>query len=185
MSTYNLVMTKKLYEHLPPVLIENTKPEQLIKKIHSAESHLAAKITNFSGSMFFAYAHGVWFIGWIILNQGWLNPHILPFDPFPYGLLTMIVSLEAIFLSTFILVAQNRQALVDTYRELEDEKEQKEEDVQQEELEQDVEGIQKDMEDIQQDLDKLVKGMQYIQQKITIVEEKNRASGETKVKEDL
>ena len=63
-------------------------------------------ITSFSGRMVFAYVHIVWFTVWILLNTGRLG---LPaFDPFPYGLLTMIVSLEAIFLSTFVLISQNR-----------------------------------------------------------------------------
>jgi len=56
--------------------------------------------------MVFVYVHIVWFIAWIILNSGLFG--LRPFDPFPYGLLTMIVSLEAIFLSTFVLISQNR-----------------------------------------------------------------------------
>jgi hypothetical protein len=55
------------------------------------------------------YLHVAWFVGWIALNRGLLG--IAPFDPFPFGLLTMIVSLEAIFLATFVLLSQNRQAL--------------------------------------------------------------------------
>jgi uncharacterized membrane protein len=66
-------------------------------------------ITAFSGSMIFVYLHVAWFALWIALNQGWLG--FRAFDPFPFGLLTMIVSLEAIFLSTFVLISQNRQAL--------------------------------------------------------------------------
>jgi uncharacterized membrane protein len=58
--------------------------------------------------MIFAYVHIVWFVVWILLNTGWFG--LRAFDPFPYGLLTMIVSLEAIFLSTFVLISQNRQA---------------------------------------------------------------------------
>jgi uncharacterized membrane protein len=50
----------------------------------------------------------LWFGGWIIWNLGFAG--LTPFDPFPFGLLTMIVSLEAIFLSTFVLISQNRQA---------------------------------------------------------------------------
>jgi len=74
----------------------------------SVQARLADAITAFSGRMTFAYAHIVWFITWIFLNSGSLG---LPaFDPFPYGLLTMIVSLEAIFLSTFVLISQNRQS---------------------------------------------------------------------------
>ena len=117
--------TKQHEQTIPPVEV---KPEQVLKTLHSAESHFAQKITDFSGSMRFVYLHGAWFVMWIAINQGILRPFIQPFDPFPYGLLTMVVSLEAIFLSTFIMVAQNRQALVDTYRELEEDKEQAEEE---------------------------------------------------------
>ena len=70
------------------------------------QDRVADAITLFSGRMFFAYAHLVWFGIWILLNTGRVG--VRPFDPFPYGLLTMIVSLEAIFLSTFVLISQNR-----------------------------------------------------------------------------
>ena len=56
--------------------------------------------------MIFVYVHIVWFGAWILLNTG--NFGVQPFDPYPYGLLTMVVSLEAIFLSTFVLISQNR-----------------------------------------------------------------------------
>jgi uncharacterized membrane protein len=62
------------------------------------ENRVADAITRFAGSMDFVYVHIVWFILWISLKV----------EKFPFGLLTMIVSLEAIFLSTFILVSQNR-----------------------------------------------------------------------------
>jgi CRP/FNR family cyclic AMP-dependent transcriptional regulator len=74
----------------------------------------------FSGSMPFLLSHTVWFAVWISLNT-----FILPkdpatgergFDPFPFGLLTMIVSLEAIFLACFVLISQNRQAQKDKVR---------------------------------------------------------------------
>lgn len=73
----------------------------------------------FSGSMPFLISHTVWFALWISLNT-----FILPknadgtrgFDPFPFGLLTMIVSLEAIFLACFVLISQNRQAQKDKVR---------------------------------------------------------------------
>lgn len=70
------------------------------------QERLADTITTFSGRMVFVYIHIIWFGLWILLNTGRLG--IPPFDPFPYGLLTMIVSLEAIFLSTFVLISQNR-----------------------------------------------------------------------------
>ena len=57
------------------------------------------------------YLHAVWFIVWITINLRWI-PGVKPFDPFPFGLLTMIVSLEAIFLSTFVLVSQNRMTVL-------------------------------------------------------------------------
>jgi uncharacterized membrane protein len=70
------------------------------------QDRLADGITSFSGRMIFVYVHIFWFALWILLNTGLLG--VPPFDPFPYGLLTMIVSLEAIFLSTFVLISQNR-----------------------------------------------------------------------------
>jgi uncharacterized membrane protein len=70
------------------------------------EERLADLITDFSGRMYFIYFHVVWFAIWIILNLGFFD--FKPFDPFPFGLLTMIVSLEAIFLATFVLISQNR-----------------------------------------------------------------------------
>lgn len=75
------------------------------------QDRVADWITAFSGSMPFVYLHLAWFGLWLLLNLRWL-PGIKPFDPFPFGLLTMIVSLEAIFLSTFVLVSQNRMSLV-------------------------------------------------------------------------
>ena len=59
--------------------------------------------------------HVVWFAAWILANTGALGIH--PFDPFPFGLLTLVVSLEAIFLSIFVLMAQSREATVAELRE--------------------------------------------------------------------
>lgn len=70
------------------------------------EERLADLITDFSGRMFFVYFHIVWFGAWLAINLGYTR--IQPFDPYPFGLLTMIVSLEAIFLATFVLISQNR-----------------------------------------------------------------------------
>jgi len=66
-------------------------------------------VTQFSGSMAFVYLHAGWFAAWILLNTGRFG--VAAFDPFPYGLLTMIVSLEAIFLSTLVLITQNRMSV--------------------------------------------------------------------------
>jgi uncharacterized membrane protein len=62
------------------------------------ENRIADRITTFSGSMKFVYLHVIWFTSWIALGV----------EKYPYGLLTMIVSLEAIFLSTFVMISQNR-----------------------------------------------------------------------------
>jgi len=72
----------------------------------SVHDHIADTITSCSGRMGFVYLHVVWFGLWILLNTGRVG--VQAFDPFPYGLLTMIVSLEAIFLSTVVLISQNR-----------------------------------------------------------------------------
>lgn len=74
------------------------------------QDRIADVITRFSGSMWFVYLHVAWFGLWIALNLGWLG--VRPFDPFPFGLLTMVVSLEAIFLATFVLISQNRMGVV-------------------------------------------------------------------------
>jgi CRP/FNR family cyclic AMP-dependent transcriptional regulator len=74
---------------------------------------IADWIAWFSGSMQFLILNGAWFVIWITLNT---VPGLLTFDPFPFGLLTMIVSLEAIFLSCFVLISQNRQAQKDKVR---------------------------------------------------------------------
>ncbi|MEZ4669299.1 MAG: DUF1003 domain-containing protein [Anaerolineae bacterium] len=68
-----------------------------------------------AGDIRFVYACALWFFVWIVLNVNIL-PGVKAFDPFPFGLLTMIVSLQAIFLSTFVLVSQNRQAERDKVR---------------------------------------------------------------------
>lgn len=77
----------------------------------SLQERMARWITEFSGSMGFVYIHTGWFGLWILLNSGLVRiPHLSQFDPYPFGLLTLVVSLEAIFLSTFVLIAQNRLA---------------------------------------------------------------------------
>src|SRR5438874_2130826 len=82
-----------------PALLQHER-----KRAESIQNRVADAITTFAGSMMFVYIHVLWFAVWITINK------ILPtkFDPFPFGLLTMIVSLEAIFLSTFVMISQNR-----------------------------------------------------------------------------
>src|SRR6476646_10121380 len=83
--------------HLPiqanPALVEHAE-----RRAESIQNRIADRITAFAGSMRFVYLHIVWFGLWIGLAV----------ESYPYGLLTMIVSLEAIFLSTFVMISQNR-----------------------------------------------------------------------------
>ncbi|MHB0968319.1 MAG: DUF1003 domain-containing protein [Thermoanaerobaculia bacterium] len=74
---------------------------------------IADMIAAFSGSMPFLTINALWFVGWIVWNT---MPNVNHFDPYPFGFLTMVVSLEAIFLSIFVLISQNRQAEKDRLR---------------------------------------------------------------------
>ncbi len=86
------------------------------QRYESLSERIADFFTAFSGSMNFVYFHAAWFVVWVTWNTG-LIPGLQPFDPFPFGLLTMIVSLEAIFLSTFVLISQNREQKVNAIRD--------------------------------------------------------------------
>jgi len=83
----------KLQDPLPPGLLEHER-----ESAEARQNRVADEITAFSGSMLFVYVHIIWFSCWIGFGV----------EKYPYGLLTMIVSLEAIFLSTFVLISQNR-----------------------------------------------------------------------------
>lgn len=74
----------------------------------SADERIARAITRFSGSMRFVYVHAALYGAWIVANLGWI-PGVRPWDP-TFVVLAMIASVEAIFLSTFILITQNRMA---------------------------------------------------------------------------
>jgi CRP/FNR family cyclic AMP-dependent transcriptional regulator len=87
--------------------------EEVEEKI-SPLQRVADWISWFSGSMLFLVLNLVWFAIWIAANT-WPTP-TSQFDPYPFGLLTMIVSLESIFLSCFVLISQNRQAEKDRVR---------------------------------------------------------------------
>jgi uncharacterized membrane protein len=96
--------------NLFPVLAKRVGDERrIIEALKRAEDRAADRITRFAGSLSFVYIHSAWFGVWIALNVGLVGSG-LAFDKFPFGLLTMIVSLEAIFLATFVMVSQNRQA---------------------------------------------------------------------------
>jgi uncharacterized membrane protein len=76
-----------------PALVEHAR-----ERAESVQNRIADRITKFAGSMAFVYLHIAWFGSWIVFGV----------EGYPYGLLTMIVSLEAIFLSTFVMISQNR-----------------------------------------------------------------------------
>src|SRR4051812_36101237 len=80
----------------PPINPELLKHEQ--ERAEARQNRVADKVTAFSGSMLFVYIHIIWFGCWIGFGV----------EKYPFGLLTMIVSLEAIFLSTFVMISQNR-----------------------------------------------------------------------------
>ncbi len=83
------------------------KMEQEFLSQRSRADRIADAVGDFAGSMGFVILHAVWFGGWILLNTGNVLG-IRPFDRFPFMFLTFTVSLEAIFLSTFVLMKQNR-----------------------------------------------------------------------------
>ena len=87
-------------EPVNPALLEHAK-----KRADYAQNRIADVITGFAGSMAFVYIHMIWFGCWIGIGV----------EKYPFGLLTMIVSLEAIFLSTFVMISQNR---ADTKRQV-------------------------------------------------------------------
>ncbi|OGK62957.1 hypothetical protein A2334_01850 [Candidatus Roizmanbacteria bacterium RIFOXYB2_FULL_38_10] len=82
----------------------------------SPTEKLADLMTSRLGSMGFLIINVIWFSSWILINTGHV-PSIRIFDPFPFGLLTMIVSLEAIFLAIIVLISQNRAAKIDDLRD--------------------------------------------------------------------
>src|SRR5438270_10296255 len=87
------VLAQRLSPEPNPALLEHAR-----QRAESAQNRIADQITTFAGSMWFVYIHIVWFSCWIGLGV----------EKYPFGLLTMIVSLEAIFLSTFVMISQNR-----------------------------------------------------------------------------
>ncbi|HKP15098.1 MAG TPA: DUF1003 domain-containing protein [Gemmatimonadaceae bacterium] len=84
-------------------------------KHRSVLERFVDRLNQYASSTPFLVAHALWFLVWIFWNTGLLG--LKPFDPFPFGLLTMVVSLEAIFLSIFVLMAQQRESAIAELRE--------------------------------------------------------------------
>ena len=89
--------------------------QDVVARMRGTQDRIADAITAFAGTMAFVYLHALWFAVWIVCNEGAFGKGAV-WDPYPFGLLTMIVSLEAIFLSTFVMVSQNRQAARENVR---------------------------------------------------------------------
>lgn len=89
------------------------KLEEAAKEQRTKSELIAEQIARFCGSMRFVWVHVIWFSGWIVFN---LAPGIKHIDPFPFTFLTLVVSLEAIFLSTFILISQNHDTQISERR---------------------------------------------------------------------
>ena len=90
-------------------------PNQEVAQQTTTLQRLAEWLAAFSGSLPFLALHILIFFAWVLLNVG-LFTFVRPFDPFPFGFLTMATSLESIFLACFVLIAQNRQAASDRIR---------------------------------------------------------------------
>lgn len=107
---------------LPLAEKRKTHPSKEIKSLKARANEkrsLAEKfadwLTSYFGSVTFLLLNALWFGAWIFINTG--HTSIEPFDEFPFGLLTMIVSLEAIFLAIIVLISQNREARIGELRE--------------------------------------------------------------------
>jgi len=93
MNLRRFVIPPKLPQPVHPALVEHAR-----ERADDAQNRVSDGITRFAGSMTFVYLHVLWFGLWIGLGV----------EKYPFGLLTMVVSLEAIFLSTFVMISQNR-----------------------------------------------------------------------------
>lgn len=110
-------------EHLTPLGHKSSRRSAMAQSFkakadakRSATEKFADWMTRHFGSIVFLTLNALWFGVWVLVNTGVL-PIIKPFDPFPFGLLTMIVSLEAIFLAIIVLISQNREAKIADVRE--------------------------------------------------------------------
>lgn len=106
-------------EHSPSRRVGTTRARRSLAAQHAARRSrieiIADRLTRIGASTPFLLFHAVWFTAWMLANTGYFG--MRPFDPFPFGLMTMIVSLEAIFLSIFVLMAQSRESAVAELRE--------------------------------------------------------------------
>lgn len=115
-------MKKKIIQPQAPEDILKSKKAQVLSfkakmdKTRTFADRFADAMTTAFGSTWFFVANFICFLLWILINTSAL-PLVAPFDPYPFGFLTMMVSLEAIFLSIFVLISQNRASKVADLRE--------------------------------------------------------------------
>lgn len=81
--------------------------EQEALRQRTLAERLSDVLTRAVGSLTFVILHLLWFAGWVLVNGG-LIPGLSPFDPFPFGVLTLMVSTEGVLLAIIILISQNR-----------------------------------------------------------------------------
>ena len=100
--------------HPPRTVTENIhaviQVEEEISARRGLKDRVADAIGTFAGTVGFVLLHLAWFAAWVAINAGFV-PSLPRFDPYPYQLLCMIVSLEGVLLSTFVLIKQNRMTL--------------------------------------------------------------------------
>jgi uncharacterized membrane protein len=117
MNPANGSVREAVDEAADPLALRNIETvariEQAAKAHRTPGERLSDTIAHFCGSMTFVWIHVVWYSGWILYNT---LPGTHHFDPLPFPFLTLTVSLEAIFLTTFILISQNRQSQLDQQR---------------------------------------------------------------------
>lgn len=123
-----LISETKIFHYNTDMDKTNSTPRRLtsrrliksMKAKANAKRTFAQKMADFLtatfGNMWFLILNAIWFTGWVLLNTGSI-PGLTPFDPYPFGLLTTIVSLEAIMLAIAVLISQNRSAQVEDLRE--------------------------------------------------------------------
>lgn len=116
----NIEVTKNSIEEVVTLGTPSRKIIQSIKakadKKRTTSEVIADWMTQKLGSITFLTINALFFIAWILINSG-IFPGLTPIDPFPFTLLTMVVSLEAIFLAIIVLMSQNRAARIDDLRE--------------------------------------------------------------------
>ena len=106
----NTAQQSEMHGPSSPILTRNvetvTKLEAAARGRRTTSERVSDSIAEMAGTAQFAWLHVIWFAAWIVWNSG-LSPGWRPIDPFPFSFLTLVVSLEAIFLSIFVLISQN------------------------------------------------------------------------------